>query len=244
MAEQQNILPPASGNSSSLLTVLETFLTNKAKNIHTQIACKVVAVHHKKGSVDVQPLIKTMWQPASFLSSGSEGVFPVIFQVPVKHDSAQRGKAGLRLPVSIGDIGVLQFSERNSELYLESDGENIVDSGTVTTHSMDGVPQVLCYSGEIFTEAKPFEIPEDELILEYGSSKITLKVDSAHVTVASGANVNLNLDGSVTINGATITPEGDVITANGISLDTLNQQFQDHTHTTIAIGSENSTPNY
>lgn len=242
MANQQNILPPSSGNSSSLLSILESFLTNKAKNIHTQIACKVVAVHHKKGSVDVQPLIKTMWQPASFLSSGLEGAFPVIFQVPVKHESAQRGKAGLRLPVSIGDVGVLQFSERNTELYLESDGESIVDSGTVVTHSMDGVPQVLCYSGEVFTEAKPFEIPEDEAILEYGESKITLKETTAHITVASGANVNLNEDGSVTVNGAIITPQGDVITASGVSLDTLNQQFQEHTHT--GVHGETSTPNY
>jgi hypothetical protein len=231
MANQQNIIPPSNGKSSSLLSILESFLTNKAKNIHTQIVCEVVKVHHKKGSVDVQPLIKTMWQPESLLSSGIEGQFPVIFQVPVKRESAKRGKTGIRLPVTVGDIGVLQFSERNSELYLDSDGESIVDSGTVITHSMDGVPQVLCYSGEVFTEAKPFEIPEDELFLEYGGSKINLKEDSAHITVSSGANVNLNPDGTGTINGAIVTADGDIITSDGISLRELNAQFQAHTHT-------------
>ena len=231
MANQQNIIPPSNGQSSSLLTILETFLTNKAKNIHTQIVCKVVAVHHKKGSVDVQPLIKTMWQPKGLLHSGTEGQFPVIFQVPVKVDSAKRGKVCLRLPISIGDIGTLQFSERHAENYLTSDGNSIVDSGTVTTHSMDGEPQVLCYSGEVFTEASPYEIPEDEAILEYGTSKVTLKEDSAHIVVASGANFNLNPDGTGTINGVTATADGDIITSDGISLRELNQQFQAHTHT-------------
>ena len=237
---QQNMIPPANSNSSSLLSILEDFMVEKGKYIHTQIVCKVLKVNN--GMVDVQPLIKTMWKPASFLGEGLESNYPVIFDVPIKFESSKRGLTGLMTPVSVGDVGVLTFSERSVENYQDSAGLNIVNSGTVITHSMDGDAQALCYSGEVFTESSSVNFPTDETLLFYGDSIISLKENKISLRVASGANIHLAPDGKVLINGATITPSGDVITASGVSLNELNGQFQRHTHT--GVHGETGKPNY
>ena len=237
---QQNMIPPANSSSSSLLSILEDFMVEKGKLIHTQIVCKVLKVHG--GMVDVQPLIKTMWKSANIMSDAVEREYPVVYDVPIKIDSAKRGLTGISMPVSVGDVGVLTFSERSVETYQDTNGEGIVQAGTIITHSMDGNPQALCYSGEIFTEGKPTKTPVDETLLYYGDSIISLKADSITMKVGSGANVNLNSSGTVTINGATVTTGGDVITAAGVSLDTLNGQFQRHTHT--GVHGETGSPNY
>lgn len=215
----KNNIPPLDKQQSSLITVLETFFTEKAKQIHTSLPCEVLSVNHDKGCVTVRPIITTMWREHTILSEALELPFPEIPDLPVKMPSAQRGNSGLRLPVEEGDIGEITFSSRNTENYLSSTGEQSVSSGTVHTLGLDGTLQGLCYEGELFTSKKPRKIPKKEVILEYGDSVITLKDGNIDITANSG---------TVTANGATITRDGDVITKSGVSLDKLKEAYDNH----------------
>jgi phage baseplate assembly protein gpV len=59
---------------------------------------------------------------------------------------------------------------------------------------------------------------------------------SGEIVISNGsAEATLGADGTVTVNGAEITPAGDVVSATGISLST-------HTHTSAAAGSPTSPP--
>ena len=263
MSEQRSIL--ANDNRSlGILAIMRKFLEERAKNIHTQIVCRVEEVHHDKGCVDVQPLIRTLWSKMPFGLEGGEGDFPLILRVPVRVESAKRGKAIIKMPIKKGDIGELKFSERATENYLSTTGLEIVDSRTITVLSMDGDPQPLSYQGEVFTESNPYIIPEDEIIIQnekvtttmLGNGKVITKNDKVTVSYGEDGNIsitngtdtiNLNVGsmsltttGNINMNGATVTSDGDVKTSDGYSLRALYEKTSSHVHGGVSTGNSNT----
>ena len=71
----------------------------------------------------------------------------------------------------------------------------------------------------------------------------TLVVDqSGEFSFNNGsASLTAKTDGNIVMNGAKVTPEGRMITANGVDLDSFYQEYKAHTHS-CPHGGRTSTP--
>ena len=184
-------------NPSSWEEMVKHFFKAEANKIRTVIPAKVIEVDYDKSLVLVQPLIRTWWEKWR-----SEVTMWPLEGIPIVFSSASRGIARITLPVKKGDVGLVLFADRHTERYLGSDGEEVVDSGSMVTLGIDGFMNVIGFLPEIFTEAKNQGFRKDALVIEYGNSKITLE-ENGKVTYGNGAIFTVMSD------------EGDSVTTNG-----------------------------
>ena len=210
-----------------------------SRDIHTQIPAKVLEVDYDKGFVTVQPLIRTVLE----LNGGLETELLPVDEVPIMMVSSKRGKARLSTPVTVGDVGLLFFSERATGTYLNSSGDKIVDSKEYAGVGFEGVLPPIGFFPEIFTASANRKIRSDATVLEDGVASIALK-ESGEITtknkkstIVQSANGDYSLSNSncqvtatdsgvVTVNAATsidlvcgsssisMSPSG-VVTING-----------------------------
>lgn len=210
---QKSIQTSSSKSSSSFRAVIKSNIMEVLKNVQTDIVAVVESIDRIKGTVNVQPLIKTVWS-INPLMGKSEWHYPLIQDVPVKRISAHRGAAMISMPVKVGDVGILTFCARDTETYLSGEGTIVVNSDNINNLSVDGKPFKLCWDGEIFTEiSNTYPIPEDNIVIHNGDLLAVLQPD-----------------GNMIVNGCTITPNGNVITAAGVDLNQLRKDFDEHIH--------------
>lgn len=175
------------------------FRSFKRDTIHTQIECRVVKVNHEEGTVDVLPLVKTKYR------DGTQIATKEIFDVPLFTYSAEGGLAAVRVPVAIGDTVVVHFSERDNGHLRGTTGERPVNAVTTETHGYFpayAVPSIYTLSGKNI-------IPRDELVIQYGLAKITLKKTGEIEITGSLTNNDVNI-------GETHTHDG-VQTGTGVT---------------------------
>lgn len=201
-------------------------------NVHTNIRGKVVGVNYGVPSVDVQPMAFTEF------NTGVIDEYPTIYDVPVHLPSGSGGKARLTMPIKVGDMVGLSFSERNES-----------DNTDVNTHQLFAGWAVT----QIFTDGNAKAIDPDNVVLENDKSIVTLKpngdtsLKNPKVAIEALADGNVKVNngpgsfamdpsGMVTVNGARITPAGRVITKNGIDLDDFYQEYKSHVHGGVERG--------
>lgn len=223
-----------------------------SRDIHTQIPAKVLEVDYDKGFVTVQPLIRTVLE----LNDGLETELLPVDEVPIMMVSSKRGTARLSTPVSVGDVGLLFFSERATGTYLNSSGDKIVNSEEYAGVGFEGELPPIGFFPEIFTASSNRKIRSDATVLEDGVASVALK-ESGEITVKNnnvtiqanpdGSNSITNnggtyimaADGTVNINGFIINPDGSVVFPSTItgptvtaqtSLTVNGKEMDQHTH--------------
>jgi len=78
--------------------------------------------------------------------------------------------------------------------------------------------------------------------LKWGNKKLSYK-PSGEIELTNGAaTVTLKPDGNIDANGCTITPDGNVITANGVNLDDFYQAYLAHVHGGVTPGGSSTAP--
>lgn len=209
------------------------FLRN---NMHTNIRARVVAVDYGTPSVDVQPMAFTEFE------SGTTDRYPTIYDVPVLLPSGAGGKARLTMPIKPGDIVGLSFSERNENDNTDQNTHQLFAGWAVT---------------QIFTEGNSKPIDPDNVVLENDKGSIVLKpsgdmsINNPKVSAEISAdgnikfsngdgNFSMDASGTITANGAKITPDGKIITAKGIDLDDFYDRYINHTHGGVEGGNSNT----
>lgn len=207
-------------------------------NVHTNIRGKVVGVDYAGPSVDVQPMAFTEFP------SGGVDKYPVIFDVPVNLPSGANGKARLTMPIKVGDVVGLAFSERNENDNTDQNTHQLFAGWAVT---------------QIFTEGNAKPIDPENVVLENDKGSMTLKptgdvtVKNPKVTAEYLANGTVNINngagkvtmspsGELDVNGAKITKDGKIITASGVDLDEFYQWVLVHTHGGVQRGDSFSNP--
>lgn len=196
-------------------TALGLFFDRHLRNVHTGIRCEVVGVDYSGPTVDVKPFAHTNF------GDGTIDAYPVILDVPLHLPSGNKGKARLAIPIKVGDIVGLNFSERNED-----------DSSDVTTHGLFPGWAVT----EIYTPANTRPIDPDNVVLENEKAIVTLKPDGTSVITSGKAVITVQPDGNVVANGATITLDGDVVTSDGISLRAFWNDYLAHRHGGVERG--------
>ena len=215
---------------------MDYWLGVRMNNVHTQIPAKVKAVDYDKGMVTVQPLIKT------FMRKGITVNYPAIAEVPIKYPSAKRGKARMTMPTAVNDIGVLYFSEKDNEIYRASSGEAIVEPVSEKALGLGGKLFPMCWEGEFFTGSKGMSVDGENIVIENEDSIVIMGTDYMKLHNGS-AIVELQKNGEINANGATITPDGNVITAGGADLQALWDKNWIHNHGGVVRGGSDTDNN-
>lgn len=231
------------------------FLERKLRSFHTNIRGRVIGVNYAGPSVDVQPFAYTEFD------NGVVDKFPPIYDVPLQLPSGSGGKARLSMPIKTGDVVGLSFSERNES-----------DNTDVTTHQLFpgwAISQIFTDSNAKPIDPDNVVLENDKAIatlkpngdmslknplvtiesLADGNYKVTngagtFTVDPSGSVAASnsGGGFTLMPSGQFMCNGAQITPNGKIITANGIDLDDFFNHYREHDHGGVERGGGRTDP--
>lgn len=242
----------SSSMSGGLVKVMDAWFSEVSRNIHTCIPASVLEVDYDKGYVRVQPLITTVKDN----SYENEIPYPEIPEVPIFFNSAGRGKARMSFPIKSGDTGLLLFSERHVENFLNSDGASLQKSDNFTGVGVGGRLNAIGFLPEIFTAQSARKFSNTDIVVDNEKSAVSLAPDgtitSTNGTVTNvlnpdgsstvsngGGFITLLADGSVNINGFIITPNGAATSpvsvtspsvVAGASLTVKGKEMDGHNH--------------
>ncbi|UZZ63931.1 hypothetical protein A71_125 [Escherichia phage A7_1] len=203
-------------------------------NVHTNIRGTVVGVNYAIPSVDVKPMAQTEFE------NGTVEAYPVIYDVPINFPSGAGGKARLSMPIKVGDLVGVAFSERNESDFKDVNTHQLFPGWAVT---------------QIFTEGNGKAAHPDNVVLENDKGVMTLMPDgtmtfqnpaanlkieqSGKMTFSNGpANIEVMESGMVRVNGCTITTSGNVITASGVDLEDFYADYLNHRHSGVERGGD------
>lgn len=230
---------------------LSVFFSRHMRNVHTNIRGRVVGVNYAVPSVDVQPMAQTQFE------NGTVDKFPVLYDVPINFPSGAGGKARLTMPIKVGDMVGVSFSERNESDFNDVTTHQLFPGWAVTQIFTDGNSKAshpdnvvlendkgsLTFTPEGKTTLKndvaTFDVSETGK-LNYTNGPANLEIDeSGKMTFSNGsANIIANPGGLVTVNGCQITPSGNVITASGIDLEQFYSEYKIHKHGGVERGGD------
>lgn len=189
-----------------------------------------VSSYGDKQFVNVRPQISRLLETGEVISNDEI----TIYDVPVIWPSG--GGAMLSFPLKVGDTVWLSFSQRNLEDWLYSDGTQEVIPGDSRHFSMTDAVAI----PGLYTALSNLKPSTSNLELKWDNKRLSFKPSDEVELTNGSANVKLNADGTITANGATITPDGNVITANGTNLDQFYQTYLDHVHGGVTSGGSNT----
>jgi Phage protein Gp138 N-terminal domain len=136
------------------------------------------------------------------------------------------GGALLSCPIQVGEPVWLQFSQRNLEDWVYSDGTQEITPGDSRHFAMTDAVAF----PRMPTSRNHLSPSLDNAEFKFNNHLISLRPSDELLITNGGAQVILNPDGTITANGATITTDGNVITANGTNLDQFYADYLTHTH--------------
>lgn len=100
--------------------VIQQAIDAKLLDVHTAIPGIILEYDYDKNLATVKPMIKRQ-----YILNNEEVSLPNIVNVPVGH--LRLGKAHVRLPVKPGDEGLILFTERSLDRWLETGEERVPD---------------------------------------------------------------------------------------------------------------------
>lgn len=196
--------------SDGIIRHIESYLDN---HVFTAIPARVTKVSSLSSEqlVDVQPLVSKRYEDSLALKPTALESLPVVFP--------SAGGGILSFPIKVGDTVLVIFNKYSIEDWMETDGQSpIIPTVTRSFSLSDGVVIPSLYTTSSNLAPNPTDVE-----LKFKGMSIKLE-DGGDVSISnSNGYLTLKADGSVLSNGATITTDGDFITASGISLD-------NHTH--------------
>lgn len=235
-----------------LIKLLETYVSQRLAAARTTTPAKVLTVDYERSLVNVEPLIRTMFDPVTQEEIG----IPEVLEVPIMFQGANRGSARMTFPIKEGTIGLLLFADRHVEKYLSSDAVNTQDSGSYYTMGTDYYLNAIGFIPELFTYANSEGFDPNDVVLTHGVAETRHKADGTVITsnkegtqtlspdgsmsmVNSSGYIKLLADGSVDINGFIITPTGAASSPVSVTAPTLaattsltvkGKEMDEHTH--------------
>lgn len=212
-------------NISELLNVI---IANKLADVNICIPAKIVSYQFKTRKASVQPLINQKY------NDDEELVLPVIHNVPVMHPCS--GGASIIMPVDVGDIVQLTFSQSSLEEWLQN-GEQVTPDDPRQNDLTDAIAQLGLrpFSQEVVATSA------DDLVIDYDGSTITMHpegvvdIDAAEINMTS-PTVNIdatdvNVTGKLTAANVEATSE-----VKGATANIGGKDFATHTHSGVTVG--------
>jgi phage baseplate assembly protein gpV len=183
-------------NVNTFEEALRLYVDNYMRGVYSLLPATVIAVDYSVPSVDVRPSIYNK------NSNGDVVRIADVLDVPLFVLSADGGNKRITLPVKVGD--------RVSVLFSDSDTTNVMTNKTddaVVTFSDPNQMFPLCALAGFFTPASPKAIDAENIVLEHGSTKMTLKADKVVIDADVEINGDVKLNGSQHTTGTTLVEE-------------------------------------
>lgn len=212
----------------------------KLRDVHTGVRGVIVDVDLKGPTATVQPLASTSFE------DGTDDVYPPIYDVPLQLVSANGGKARLTMPIKPGDEVGLTFSEKNENDVTDVSTHGLNPGWAITCIYPKGGQAIHPDNVELWNDKVHFSMtPDGDFILTGPVG--TFKVDkSGEMQFTNGAaTLSAKEDGNIEMNGAKITPEGNLITARGVNMNDFYDYVMGHSHPytwTDGAGQANTSP--
>lgn len=188
---------------------IDRFISKKLYDTHTQMPCIVTAVSlvGEIPKVDVSIL----WEGVSQENPSLNYKYSEILDVPINM-LAVSPTIKITVPVKVGTLGEVHFPEKPLYGFNGKDKASIAMTSERSSHTLMG----LSFTPSYFCGP----IDADNIIIQNETSVITVKKDSIDIAAPTG----------MTINGLTITPDGDVVTKDGVSLNNVKAIYNSHNH--------------
>ena len=183
-------------NVNTFEEALRLYVDNYMRGVYSLLPATVIAVDYSVPSVDVRPSIYNK------NSNGDVVRIADVLDVPLFVLSADGGNKRITLPVKVGD--------RVSVLFSDSDTTNVMTNKTddaIVTFSDPNQMFPLCALAGFFTPASPKAIDAENIVLEHGSTKMTLKSDKVVIDADVEINGDVKLNGSQHTTGTTLVEE-------------------------------------
>ena len=183
-------------NVNTFEEALRLYVDNYMRGVYSLLPATVIAVDYSVPSVDVRPSIYNK------NSNGDVVRIADVLDVPLFVLSADGGNKRITVPVKVGD--------RVSVLFSDSDTTNVMTNKTddaVVTFSDPNQMFPLCALAGFFTPASPKAIDAENIVLEHGSTKMTLKSDKVVIDADVEINGDIKLNGSQHTTGTTLVEE-------------------------------------
>lgn len=197
----------------SFAKIIEDAIENRIGSINTMLPGQVVKVDVPAGKCDVQPLIKRKY--------GDERVvdLPVITGVPIGFYRAN--KSLISLPVKIGDMVELRFSQRSLDIW-KSKGGSVDPLDPRKFHLSD----CIAYPGMY-----PFSEPPEGASAE----DVVIKNDVSTIIIKPSGEVQVTAENAIKLLSELIVLSGDgdaLSLASKVmqNLEAMKAKFDGHTH--------------
>ena len=174
---------------------LRLYVDDYMRNVYSLLPCTVIAVDYSVPSVDCRPSVYNK------NSSGDIVRIADILDVPLFVFAADGGNKRITMPVKIGDKVAVMLSDMDTTNVMTStttDSEKIISFTDV--NQMYPLMAIPCF----FTPASPKSIDSTNIILEHGSTKVTLKSDKVIIDADVEINGDIKLNGSQHTTGTTL----------------------------------------
>lgn len=176
--------PKSPFQTKTLDQIIWWAISNYLMEVHTCLPGKIIKVRDNN-EVDVQPLLKQL-----FMTSKAAESIPAMQNVPV---IVPRGTDyWIKLPIAVGDTGLILFSERSLDIWLEQGGE--VDPDDVRKFDLSDamfIPGLYPFDQQLPGDAT-------ELTLHNALAEIVMK-KSGKFKITNGTNELVDLTEQLTI---------------------------------------------
>lgn len=200
----------------------DLFDSHLADKVNTSLEGKIVA--YNAGRVDVQPDgVKTY-------SDGDSNAYGVIYDLPLHWLAGDGGKAGVKIPVKVGDACTIVFKQHpqtDQEIPRRfSMADAYVLPGVAYPDELPGNDNVKLYYGEAFMEITPGGVVN---INAPGGFNVTAPKSTFSAEVI--ANGLLTYNAGMTGNGAgtTMRINGTIVATGEITSGTIGLRAHHHT---------------
>ena len=187
---------------------LRMYLTDYMSGVYSILPAKVIAVDYSVPSVDVSPLVYNK------NSQGASIKIADVFDVPLFVFSADAGNMIISMPVKVGDKVALLCSDSDTTSVMTT-AKDIEEEAVRFTDPNQLYP--LCAISGFFTPANPQAIDSENIVIQHGSSKMTVKSDKIVIDADVDINGNVTLTGNQQTIG-TQTTQGKITGQGGLAV--------------------------
>lgn len=214
---------------SRIASMLRGFVDDMLYDVQTNIPAVVTSVNYGNGTLSAKPLIKTKKKGGQMYEE------PMVHDVPILTAAGNTGKAKMTFPIKVGDKVVLIMANRDTGTLLNSSGGSIVEPEMDKPLGWYPIGAHAC----LFVEADANDIDPENIIIKNDKAKFTITNSSTKIETAGGS-AELKASGELDVNGAKISPDGQITTASGVNLDSFFQDYNLHKHSGVQTGSSNT----
>lgn len=214
---------------SRIASMLRGFVDDMLYDVQTNIPAVVTSVNYGNGTLSAKPLIKTKKKGGQMYEE------PMVHDVPILTAAGNTGKAKMTFPIKVGDKVVLIMANRDTGTLLNSSGGSIVEPEMDKPLGWYPIGAHAC----LFVEADANDIDPENIIIKNDKAKFTITNSSTKIETAGGS-AELKASGELDVNGAKISPDGQITTAAGVNMDSFYNDYQNHRHSGVQTGSSNT----